>query len=671
MNLSGLISRLLLAAFVTVGLTLTACGGGGGDTGTTSTTNTAGISLYAGSLQSAGGADGQGAAAQFAGPERLALDSAGNLYISDTANQTIRKLTPDGQVSTFAGVMGQVGNADGPGVEARFSSPRGIAVRPDGTVFVADSGNHTIRKISPTGVVSTWAGAAGQSGRADGVVAQARFLSPTSLALDAGGNLYVTDQNQTVRKISPMGVVSTFLSFPELNVSTFVDQPFGLSGVAVDAAGRVYVSEISGGTVRRFNASGDASPWGSASDGFVHIPLAYDLSVDAVGGVVVAAGGYQSFAVCCSFLASSIERIGTDGVVQRIAGDSGSHSFGSTASQYGFRDGTGTLAKFNKPKGVVVDKLGVLFVADKGNYAIRKITSGSVVTTIAGGTSSSYVDSAGAQARFNTPSSMVAADDGRIFLTDGNGVVRKIDPSGSVSTQDFVNTDGTTSTQFSGTLGPIARDKADSIYVFQNTYPEGLYLHAIDATKHLKTVHVLSDVKAMVTDAENGGFYVVNGSDNNVSHMGVDGSLRALTSGFGYVMPQGLTLDSTGKLYVADWANCTISTVSVMGIVKVVAGSTGDCSYQDGTAQSARFNQPRSLAADNLGNLYIADDSYTIRKMSPGGEVSLVAGIAGQAGVKLGSLPGRLGAIRGLVWSKGALYASVGDAVLRIVLAPN
>jgi hypothetical protein len=77
------------------------------------------------------------------------------------------------------------------------------------------------------------------------------------------------------------------------------------------------------------------------------------------------------------------------------------------------------------------------------------------------------------------------------------------------------------------------------------------------------------------------------------------------------------------------------------------------------------------LAADNLGNLYIADDSYTIRKMSPGGEVSLVAGIAGQTGVKLGSLPGRLGAIRGLVWSKGALYASVGDAVLRIVLAPN
>ena len=140
----------------------------------------------------------------------MAVDSAGNVYVADTDNHTIRKITPSRVVRTLAGLAGSHGSADGTGSAARFNFPLGVAVDSAGNVYVADTDNYTIRKITPSGVVRTLAGLAG-TGSADGTGSAARFNFPQGVAVDSAGNVYVADtSNHTIRKITPSGVVSTF-----------------------------------------------------------------------------------------------------------------------------------------------------------------------------------------------------------------------------------------------------------------------------------------------------------------------------------------------------------------------------------------------------------------------------------------------------------------------------
>src|SRR5207302_1119435 len=134
----------------------------------------------------------------------------GNIYVGDRANNTIRKITSSGVVTTLAGSTVPFGNADGTGSAARFRSPKGVAIDNGGNVYVADLGNNTIRKITSAGVVTTLAGSAGSNGSADGTGSAARFAGPTGVATDRGGNVYVADnRNHTIRKITSSGVVTT------------------------------------------------------------------------------------------------------------------------------------------------------------------------------------------------------------------------------------------------------------------------------------------------------------------------------------------------------------------------------------------------------------------------------------------------------------------------------
>src|SRR2546422_457511 len=157
-----------------------------------------------------GSADGTGADARFNAPFGAAVDSAGNVYVADTFNHTIRKETPGGGGTTLAGNAGQPGSADGTGNAARFRAPSGLAVESAGNIYVADSANSTIRKVTPGGVVTTLAGSAGQQGSTDGTGTAARFSQPYGVAVDSTGNIYVADTfNQTIRKVTPSGVVTT------------------------------------------------------------------------------------------------------------------------------------------------------------------------------------------------------------------------------------------------------------------------------------------------------------------------------------------------------------------------------------------------------------------------------------------------------------------------------
>ena len=214
-------------------------------------TTLAGTGSVKGSIDAAsfiGSADGTGAAARFNSPFGVATDASGNVYVADYANNTIRKITPAGVVTTLAGTVGSSRSADGTGSEARFGDPTGVTTDAGGNLYVADANNHTIRKITPAGVVTTLAGTAGTSGSADGTGAAARFSNPNGVATDAGGNLYVADaNNRTIRKITPTGVVTTLAgtagtrgSADGTGAAASFDFP---SSVATDAIGNVYATE--------------------------------------------------------------------------------------------------------------------------------------------------------------------------------------------------------------------------------------------------------------------------------------------------------------------------------------------------------------------------------------------------------------------------------------------
>ncbi|WP_407426204.1 DUF6443 domain-containing protein, partial [Arcticibacter sp.] len=311
----------------------------------------------------AGFANGTGTGASFYNPLNSAVDASGNVYVADAGNHSIRKVTPSGVVSTFAGA-GYAGFANGTGTAAVFRHPSFIAVDASGNLYVSDQQNHRIRKITPGGVVSTFAGS-GSIGSANGTGTAASFQYPMGLAFDASGNLYVADAfNHRIRKITPAGVVSTFAG----------------TGVIGSANGAALSST--------FNY-----PMG----------LAFD------------AGGNLNIADRSNFL---IRKISPAGIVSTLAGN----------GTRGFADGAGAQAMFDPPNNLVVDGSGNVYVADQNNNRIRKITPDGIVSTLAGAAIAGTVNGTGAEVRLNSPFGISRdAGTGYMYVADINGqTIRKM-----------------------------------------------------------------------------------------------------------------------------------------------------------------------------------------------------------------------------------------------------
>jgi sugar lactone lactonase YvrE len=191
----------------------------------------------------------------------VAIDSAGTVYVADTNNQTIRRITATGDVTTLAGTAGSSGNANGTGPTARFNEPVGVTVDSASTIYVADAGNHIIRKVTAAGSVTTLAGTAGAAGSADGTGAAARFNRPSAVAVDGAGNVYIADtDNHAIRQITAAGVVTTLAG--TAGTAGSADGPGAAArfnrptGVAVDSAGNVYVVDSENATIRKVTAAG-------------------------------------------------------------------------------------------------------------------------------------------------------------------------------------------------------------------------------------------------------------------------------------------------------------------------------------------------------------------------------------------------------------------------------
>ncbi|MBX3738197.1 MAG: immunoglobulin domain-containing protein [Candidatus Didemnitutus sp.] len=665
---------------------------------------------------SIGSQDGTGAAARFYSPQDIAVDATGNAFVVDEGNHTIRKMTPAGVVTTFAGKPGEPGNVDGTGSAARFDSPQGIAIDSSGNLYVTDTGNHTIRKITSAGVVTTLAGLAGVTGNTDASGNAARFNRPRKIASDSSGNLYVTEAgNNAVRKITPTGGVTTFatnLKFPETqDIDALVSVAYG--AIAVDTNGNVCVSAYeftdehsvltsSGyfvnysyiGFVHKLTPAGADSRLWETSITRTYDRQLYNAGVSALTfdstGQLVATVGYQvvryappadgspnfvtlagdgtiggadgsatmaklGFPMALTYDRSgnlliadagnnNVRKLSTTGTVSTVAG----LALENAAS---FLDATGSAARLGSQLGVAVDAQRNVYIADTANHCIRKVTPAGDVTTLAGAPGQSgAVDGMGTAARFNGPVGLAVASSGILYVTDTqNHILRRVSPTGEVTTLA-----GT-----AGTFGSADGQGTDA----QFYYPRGV------------TIGANGDL--FVTDSTNATIRKVTATGEVSTFAGTAlayGTANGTGSAARFGSPQGIVADASGNLYVTDPGNHTIRKITSDGAVTTLGSATPG--YADGSLAAARFNDPAAIGADASGNLYVADsDNQTIRKIwttgTTAGTVSTLAGLVDSPGSTDGAgRDARFYYPRGIaVDNAGGLYVASGTTVRAGVLA--
>jgi sugar lactone lactonase YvrE len=566
-------------------------------------------------LSAASGSFGQGPSAVG----QLAVDASGNLYVAATSDDTIRKVTPAGVVTTLAGAAGVTGSSDGTGTAAQFNNPQGVATDAAGNVYVADTGNNTIRKITPTGVVTTFAGGP-TSGAADGVGPAAHFDGPTALATDTAGNIYVADTgNCTIRKITPGGVVTTLAGRPIEGAADGVGSAALFrypQGIAVDGVGDIYVADTANDTIRKITAAGD---------------------------VTTMAG-----------------KAGVPGSV----------------------DGTGSGARFDQPRGVAVDATGTVYVADTENNTLRTISPSGAVTTLAGSAAvTGYADGVGAAARFESPQGLSTDAQGNVYVADSAAdTVRKITPAAVVTTLAGLpgvpgDQDGTGTAARFDSPRAIATDAAGDLYVLENdtirkVMPPASVTTLVAYPFWLNWVALTVDSAGDIDSVFSGGSlesclvwqYTPAGARTLLACEGLPPQFDQLA---------GIATDASGNIYVSDFGNYIISKITPSGVVTTLAGQTGVHGVRDGTGADAQFMEPGALTIDRKGNLYMID-GQVIRKITPAGVVTTIAGVAGgQYGFQPGPLPGLLSAnISGLAISGTSLYISMAQGVAVIENVP-
>jgi uncharacterized protein (TIGR03437 family) len=539
-------------------------------------------------------------------PVGLAVDAAGNLYIADEFNHRIRKVTPDGTITTVAGTGTPGFSGDGgSAVAAQLDDPHDVKMDAAGNLYIADSINQRVREVSPAGIISTIAGNGTAAFSGDGGKATAAALNmPLSIALDATGNLYISDSvNQRVRKVAPNGTISTaagngqtgFAGDAGPAVNAALNGPSGLS---VDAQGNVYVADVVNNRIREISTggiintvagngiqrfSGDGGPAVAAS-----LDTPGDVAVDGMGNVWIADTN-----------SARIRVVSLNGTINTAAGNGG---------PFAGDGGPATGAVLNYPYGAALDGKGNVYIADTYNNRIRKVAQDGTISTVAGNGIAGFTGDGGAalSAELNTPSGISLDSAGNIYIADTyNDRVRRVSTAGVITT---IAGSGSTP-GFGGDGGPAV---AATLYAPRGVVAQGGNVFVADSRNNRVREILPSGVINTVAGTGVADF----GGDGGPA---VDAGLNA---------PSAVVLDASGNLYIADTLNNRVRMVTPAGTITTFAGNgVLGFSGNGGPGVQAEFNYPTGLTADPAGNRYIVDSfNCQVRKVTADGNIATFAG---------------------------------------------
>ncbi len=503
----------------------------------------------------AGGGIGEGESARdatLASPWALLVTEEGELLIADTENHRIRKVDRDGMIATIAGTgVNGFGGDDGPPDKAQLWSPRGLAFDPDGNVLIADTANHRIRRIERRAealVITTIAGTGSAGFGGDGGSAKnAQLSSPRGLAVDAAGNIYIADTgNHRIRKIDGSGNIST----------------------------------VAGDGTRGFGGDG-----GAATSAQLNSPVA--VVVSPSGDLLIADAGNHR--------------------IRKVSGGTITTVAGTGLPRFSGDGGLAAQASLNVPMHLTFDSAGNLYVADSGNNCVRKIDPSGMIATVAGSRVRGFAGDGGSalEARLNMPVALALGTDGTIFIADaGNNRVRAVDPQGVIRT----------------VAGGGIGDGGDPRQAVLNL-PYGV---AVDAQGRLYIADTQHHrIRRMRLDEENPRIETIAGTGvsgfNGDDRPAVEAQLN---------FPRGLAVDAAGNLYVADMFNHRVRRITPEGVITTVAGSGRAGFSGDGDlATRAELRFPLAIAVDAEGRLYIADaGNNRVRRVDLDGTITTIAG---------------------------------------------
>ena len=538
-----------------------------------------------GNVYGFGGDGGPAVQARLYRPGGVAVDSTGNLYIADTRNNRIRKVDSTGTITTIAGTgVSGFGGDGGAAVQAGLSNPRGVAVDGVGNLYIADTGNHRIRKVDSTGVITT--------------IEWKRLETPEAVAVDGVGNLYIADtDNHRIRRVDSTGTITTIAGTgesgdggdggPAIQATLYYPR-----GVAVDSTGNLYIADTRNNRIRKVDSTGTITTIAGTGFGGDGGP-ANQASISSPGGVAVDGGGNLYIADSTNH---RIRKVDSTGTITTIVGTGGGGDSGD--------GGPAGQAKLYYPRGVAVDSGGNLYIADAGNNRIRKVDSTGTITTIAGTGDGGFDGDEGPanQAWLSGPGGVAVDGGGNLYIADtGNNRIRKVDSTGTITT--IV---GTGDRGFGEDGGPAVQAWLDT--PLGVAVDSGGNLHIADTTNNrIRKVDSTGTITTIVGTGDRGF-----GGDGHPAH-------QAWLSG-----PGGVAVDGEGNLYIADTSNHRIRKVDSIGTITTIAGTGtgrfGRFSGDGGPAVQARLDRPLGVAVDGGGNVYIADTfNQRIRRLTPSG----------------------------------------------------
>ena len=613
----------------------------------TSTANNWTINTFAGRTDNDGD-NGPAVRARLAMPEGVAVDNSGNVYVSEYWNNRIRRVDRGGTITTFAGTGKRGYSGDGgPAVAAQFDGPIDLALDDSGNLYITDSGNNRIRRVDTSGIITTVAGSGERGYSGDGGPAVAAQLDrPFGVAVDGSGTIYISDtSNQRVRRVNNLGTITTIAGNggrgyggndgePAVRVS--VSWPRGL---AVDGAGNVYIAASGDSRILRVDSSGIittvagtgeeaySGDGGPAVDAGLYNPQ--DVAVDGAGNLYIPDGSNHR-----------VRRVDASGTITTIAGDG--------EGGYSGDGGPAVRARLDLPIDLTVDGSGNLFIVDARNHRIRRVNTSGIITTVAGiGESGFSGDGEPAvRAWLYYPLGIAFDKLGNLYIADrGNHRIRRVDTAGTITTVA-----GTGEGGFSGDGGPavrarldlpthVALDNSGNLYIADTLNQR---IRRVDASGTITTVVTgIHHPRGMAVDGS-GNLYIADTWRNRIRQVDASGTITTFagTGEPGYSgdggpavearldKPGDVAVDGSGNLYIADTFNSRIRQVDTTGTITTIAGiGRGIDNGGTGPATEAVLNTPRGVAVDDSGNVFIADTILDrIKRVDTSGIITTIAG---------------------------------------------